>query len=70
MLALRPTSSFERYLLLVAVPWLPLPALAPAGSRRWVQALAFGGVLLLGGRVQVGWVGDYLIPTAGSMLPP
>jgi len=70
MLALRPTTSIERYLLLVAIPWLPLPALAPAGTRRWVQAVVFGVVAALGIRFQVGWVGHYLIPTAGSMLPP
>ena len=70
MLALRPTSSIERYMLLVAIPWLPLTALAPAGARKWVQALVFAVVLALGVRVQVGWVGHYLIPTSGSMLPP
>jgi hypothetical protein len=70
MLALRPTSSIERYMLLAAIPWLPLPALAPAGSQRWIQALCFGVVAALGIRLQIGWVGHYLVPTADSMLPP
>jgi hypothetical protein len=70
MFALRPTSSIERYLLLVAVPWLPLPALVPAGTRRWVQAVVFAVVLALGVRLQIGWVGHFLVPTSGSMLPP
>ena len=70
MLALRPTSSIERYLLLVAVPWLPLTALAPAGTRRWVQALILVVVLAVGVRLQVGWVTHYVIPASGSMLPP
>lgn len=69
-LTLRPTSSIERYMLLAAVPWLPLPALAPAGSQRWVRAVVLGVVAAVGIRMQVGWVGHYLIPTAGSLLPP
>ena len=69
-LTLRPTSSIERYLLLAAVPWLPVTALAPAGARRWVRALAFAAVALVGIRLQVGWVGHYLIPSADSLLPP
>jgi hypothetical protein len=69
-LTLRPTSSIERYALLVAVPWLPLPALAPAGSGRWVRALVLVVVAAVGIRMQIGWVGHYLIPSAGSLLPP
>lgn len=69
-LTLRPTSSIERYLLLAAVPWLPLPALAPPGAGRWVRGFALGVVAAVGIRMQVGWVGHYLIPTAGSLLPP
>ena len=67
---LRPTSSIERYMLLAAVPWLPVTALAPVGARRWVQVLAFVVVALVGVRLQVGWVEHYLIPSAGSLLPP
>jgi hypothetical protein len=69
-LTLRPSSSIERYMLLAAVPWLPLPALAPPGTSRWVRGLALGVVAAVGIRMQVGWVGHYLIPTAGSLLPP
>jgi hypothetical protein len=69
-LSLRPTSSIERYMLLAAVPWLPLPALAPAGSSRWVRAIVVCVVAAVGVRMQVGWVEHYLIPTSGSMLPP
>jgi hypothetical protein len=69
-LTLRPTSSIERYMLLALVPWLPLPALAPPGTRRWVRALVLGVVALVGIRTQVGWVGHYLIPTDASLLPP
>ena len=69
-ITLRPTSSIERYLLLAALPWLPLPALAPAGSGRWVRGLALVAVAAVGIRLQVGWVGHYLIPTADSLLPP
>lgn len=68
-LTLRPTSSIERYMLLAAVPWLPVTALAPSGSRRWVRVLAFVVVALVGIRLQVGWVEHYLIPSAGSLLP-
>ena len=69
-LTLRPTSSIERYLLLTAVPWLPLPALAPPGTGRWVRALALVVVAAVGIRMQVGWAQHYLIPTTGSLLPP
>jgi hypothetical protein len=69
-LTLRPSSSIERYMLLALVPWLPLPALAPAGTRRWVQAVVLAVVGLIGLRMQVGWVGHYLIPSDASLLPP
>lgn len=67
---LRPTTSIERYLLLTAAPWLPVTALAPAGTRKWVCALAFGAVALVGIRLQVGWVEHYFIPRADWLLPP
>ena len=69
-LTLRPTSSIERYMLLAGVPWLPVTALAPAGTSRWVRVLAFVTVALVGIRLQVGWVEHYLIPSTGSLLPP
>ncbi|WGL53794.1 hypothetical protein P5P86_08185 [Nocardioides sp. BP30] len=69
-LTLRPTSSIERYMLLAAVPWLPLPALAPAGTQRWIRVVTMGVVAAVGIRMQVGWVDHFMIPTAGSLLPP
>ena len=44
--------------------------LAPTGSGRWARAVVVVVVAAVGIRLQVGWVHHYLIPTAGSLLPP